>query len=161
MLRRRMEEERMHDADEAEYRRGLPDERTRRLPRVEDDVEEPVVNVNERPSYLQVRHEQSTGALLVRKAQQTVWYFFGVIETLLALRFMLLAVGANPANPFFNFIRALTNPLVAPFANLVQTPQLGGSTLELGTVFAMIIYLLLAIAIARLLEILLSRGDTY
>ena len=102
-----------------------------------------------------------TFTLLVRKAQQTVWYFLGVIETLLALRFMLLAVGANPANPFFNFIRALTNPLVAPFANLVQTPQLGGSTLELGTVFAMIIYLLLAIAIARLLEILLSRGDAY
>lgn len=160
MLRRRPEEP-MHDAEEPGYGRGLPDERTRRIARVGDEVEEPAVNVKEPAPYLHERHERSTGTLLVTKAQQTVWYFFGIIETLLALRFILLAVGANPANPFFNFVRGLTNSLVAPFANLVQTPQLGGSTIELSTVFAMIIYLLVAIAIAKLLEILLSRGDSY
>jgi hypothetical protein len=155
----------MHDSDR-DYEPGLADDRTRRVPRVTDDRvkddDRPVVNVNQ-PAHevhsTHVHHEPAS-VLFARKAQQAVWYFFGVIETLLALRFILLAVGANPANPFFNALLSLTNPLVAPFANLVQTPQVGASILELGTVFAMIIYLLLAVALAKLLELLLTRGNT-
>jgi YggT family protein len=161
MITRRPEEHRMRDSDRVDYDQ-LPEERTRRVPRITEEHDEAIVNVNQPPAYDRVHHHQPAANVLVaRKAQQAVWYFFGVVETLLALRFVLMAVGANPANPFFNFIRDLTNPLVAPFANLVQTPQVGGSVLELGTIFAMIIYLLLAIAIAKLLELLLTRGDTY
>jgi YggT family protein len=156
----------MRDSDRTDIDRGIPDERTRRVTRVTDehvadDEPDAVVNVSQPPAYTHVRHEPHGSVLAARKGQQVVWFFFGVLEVLLALRFILLAVGANPANPFFNFIRDLTNPFVAPFANLVQTPQLGTSTLELGTVFAMIIYLLLAIALAKLLEIFLTRGDAY
>jgi hypothetical protein len=156
----------MHDSDR-DYERGVADDRTRRVPRVTDegvrDDERPVVNVNQSASdvpHAHIHHEPAS-VLFARKAQQAVWYFFGILETLLALRFILLAVGANPANPFFSFILSLTSPLVAPFANLVQTPQIGASILELGTVFAMIIYLLLAVALAKLVELLLTRGNTY
>jgi hypothetical protein len=156
----------MRDSDR-DYERGVADDHTRRVPPVADDGarddERAVVNVNQPASEVQhthVHHEPAS-LLFARKAQQAVWYFFGIVETLLALRFILLAVGANPANPFFSFILGLTNPLVAPFANLVQTPQVGASILELGTVFAMIIYLLLAVALAKLVELLLTRGNTY
>jgi hypothetical protein len=98
--------------------------------------------------------EPSAGLLAVRKVQQVVWYFFSLLETLLALRFTLLALGANPANPFFDALLTATSPLVQPFANLLQTQRVEGSTLEYSTIVAMVIYLLLAIAIARLLELL-------
>lgn len=105
------------------------------------------------------RVDAPASVVAVRKAQQIVWYFFGLLETLLALRFVLLAIGANPANPFFDALLNLTTPLLAPFANLLQTPSIEGATLDMSTIFAMAIYLLLAIAIAKLLEILITRTD--
>jgi YggT family protein len=136
-----------------------PDDRTRIVPRAEYERVDEVIVENPPPVYTSIRHETSSSVVAARKAQQIVWYFFGIVETLLALRFILLAVGANRANPFFNFVTNLTNPFVAPFANLVETPRLGSSILELGTIFAMIIYLLVAYALARLLEITLTRGE--
>jgi uncharacterized protein YggT (Ycf19 family) len=137
------------------------DERTGRAPRIVDRDQELVVNVDRAPEYPVVRHVTPATTVAARKAQQAVWYFFGILETLLALRFVLFAVGANPANPFFQFLTDVTDPLVAPFANLVQTPKVGDSVLESGTIFAMVIYMLLAIAIAKLIDLLLTRGDTY
>jgi hypothetical protein len=98
---------------------------------------------------------------MIRKAQEVIWYAFGVLETLLALRFILLAVGANPANPFFEFVIGLTEPFAAPFSNLVETPRLGVSVLELGTIFGMIVYLLVAFGLCKLLELALNRDDGY
>jgi hypothetical protein len=95
----------------------------------------------------------------IRKAQDAVWYAFGVLATLLALRFILLAVGANPANAFFDFVIDLTDPFAAPFSNLVETPRLGTSVLELGTIFGMIIYLLMAFGLCKLIELVLSRDE--
>lgn len=135
----------------------LAEERTRRQQPIESMHEETVVEEQRPLTYREVRHTTGDARLTARKARQAVWYFFGVVETLLALRFILLAVGANPANPFFNFLTGLTAPLAGPFASLVDTPRLGDSILELGTLFAMIIYLLLAIGIAKLLDLLLIR----
>ena len=92
------------------------------------------------------------------KVKQAVWFFFGVLETLLALRVILFAVGANPANPFFGFVNGLTWPAVAPFANIVETPRVGASTLELGTIFAMLMYLLLAFGLVKLIDLLFSSN---
>jgi len=138
----------------------LAEERTQRVPRVLDRDEETILDVDGAPAYSPVVYTTaSTRHLAVRKGQQVVWYIFGVLETLLALRFLLFAVGANWSNPFFMFIAGVTSPFVAPFASLVETPRIGQSTLETGTIFAMIIYLLVAVGLSRLVELLLSRGD--
>lgn len=155
--------ERSEESGETRDPRLQADDRTRQVPRVEDHHldhdHDDVVEVPDRPSYSVITHEPPASVLAVRKAQQVVWYLFGVLETLLALRFILLAVGANPANPFFAFVRDLTNPLVYPFANLVETPRVGVSTLEFGTIFAMVIYILVALAIAKLLELAILRDS--
>jgi len=59
-----------------------------------------------------------------------MWFAFGLLEGLLALRFMLAIMAANPGNPFAAAIYGLTGPFVAPFRTLFATPAAGGSVVE-------------------------------
>ena len=136
---------------------GFDAERTRRVTTIESERPVPPdVHAHEH-DYVPVHRDVVDTGLAARKARQTIWFFFGVLETLLALRFLLLAFGANPASPFFGFVLAVTDPLAAPFANLVGTPRYGNAVLELGTAFGMVIYLLVAIGLVKLVDLLLSR----
>src|SRR5919197_5617595 len=75
---------------------------------------------------------------------QAIWLLFGVIEGLIVIRFVLKALGANPAAGFAQFIYGITAPLVAPFVGLFGNPSANGSVLELQSIIAMIVYALLA-----------------
>ncbi|MBX4205295.1 MAG: YggT family protein [Candidatus Doudnabacteria bacterium] len=79
-----------------------------------------------------------------------IWTILGIINALLAIRFILKLLAANPAAGFTNFIYAVTSPLVAPFQGVIRTSSAGGSTFEWFTLLAMVIYWLVAWAIVRL-----------
>ena len=136
---------------------GYDFERTERVETVDRAPVAAPIEARRDASYVSVHREVVGPNVAARKAQQTIWFFFGIIETLLALRFLLLALGANPASPFYAFVVGITNPLAAPFANLIATPRYCNAVLELGTAFGMVIYLLLAIALVKLVDLLLSR----
>ena len=75
---------------------------------------------------------------------------FGVIEALLAIRFVLKALGANAEAGFAQLIYSVTGPLVAPFVGLFSTPQgASGAVLEVHTLIAMVIYALIAWLLVR------------
>src|SRR4051812_27335815 len=57
--------------------------------------------------------EQQVASLF--RAKQILWFVIGLIIALIALRFVLLALGANPANGFATFIYGLSHLFVAPF----------------------------------------------
>lgn len=84
------------------------------------------------------------------RATQVVWYIAGLIEALLGLRFILRLIGANPAAGFVDAIYTLTEPLVAPFSNIVSNAAVSGSVLDWNTLIAMAVYWLAAWAIVRL-----------
>lgn len=85
---------------------------------------------------------------------QVVWYIADLLLILLAIRFVLAALGANPSNAFANFIYTTSHPFVAPFFGLFSyNMQYGVSRFESYTVVAMVVYGLLAYAIARLFTI--------
>jgi len=88
---------------------------------------------------------------------RVIWYFFGLLEGILALRFALRAIGANPASGFAQFIYGLTAPFVAPFHGLIAEPTFDRAALEVTTLIAMFVYLLVGIAITALINILYSR----
>lgn len=136
---------------------GYDLERTQRIETVEREPAVAPAPGRQDASYVSLRREVVGPNVAARKAKQTIWFFFGILETLLALRFLLLALGANPASPFYAFVVGVTGPLAAPFANLIATPRYGNAVLELGTAFGMVIYLLLAIALVKLVDLLLSR----
>ena len=82
---------------------------------------------------------------------QIVWYITGFIEAILAFRFILKLLGANPIAGFSSFIYGLSYPLAAPFLNVFGITQVKGSVFEWTTVLAMPIYWLIAWAIIKLL----------
>src|SRR3990172_7438274 len=91
------------------------------------------------------------------KATQLVWLFLGILEALLALRFVLKLIGANEASPIATFIYGFTNLFLLPFSGLTVTPSAGGFVLEIPTLIAMLVYGLIAWAIERLIWVIFYR----
>jgi hypothetical protein len=91
------------------------------------------------------------------KATQIVWLFLGILEALLALRFVLKLIGANPDSPFAVFIYGFTNLFLFPFAGLTGTPAAGGMVLEISTMIAMVVYALIAWALERIIWVIFYR----
>ncbi len=93
-------------------------------------------------------------------AARVIWFIAGVILTLLAFRFVLVLLGANPANGFANFIYTVSHPFAAPFFGLFgYNLHYGVSRLELSTLVAMLVYAIVAYGLARLFTIT-SRDRT-
>lgn len=91
------------------------------------------------------------------KVTQLVWLLFGVLEALIALRIGLKLIGANPESPIVALIYGFTYLFLFPFEGLVASPTMGGMVLELSSMFAMLIYGLIAWAIERVVWLVLYR----
>jgi hypothetical protein len=91
------------------------------------------------------------------KATQLVWLLFGILEALIALRIGLMLIGANPASPIVALIYGFTNLFLFPFTGLIGSPTTGNMVLELSSVFAMLIYALIAWAIERTVWLIFYR----
>ncbi len=84
------------------------------------------------------------------RGTQIVWYILYLFEVLLAFRFVLRLIGANPAAGFTQLIYAITNVIAYPFYNVVRSGVVSRSVFEWSTIIAMIVYWVLAWAIIRL-----------
>jgi len=91
------------------------------------------------------------------KVTQLVWLLFGILEALIALRIGLMLIGANPNSPIVALIYGFTYLFLFPFAGLVGSPAAGNMVLELSSMFAMLIYGLIAWAIERVIWLVLYR----
>lgn len=89
------------------------------------------------------------------RGTQIVWYILGFIEALLAFRFILKLLEANPEAGFSNFIYSITHVFVLPFMSVFQISQVSGSIFEWTTLLAMFVYWALAAGIIKLF--LMSR----
>ncbi len=85
------------------------------------------------------------------RGTQIVWYIVGLLEALLAFRFILKLLGANPRAGFTDFIYDITFPFAAPFLNVFKQTKVEGSIFEWTTLLAMLVYWLIALAIIKLL----------
>ncbi len=93
----------------------------------------------------------------VKKAMQVLYFILGLIEILLAARFFLLLLGANVYAGFAQFIKMLTDPLMAPFAGLFPPVQGDISTFSMSTLVAMAVYALLFWGIGKLIKIIFVK----
>ncbi len=89
---------------------------------------------------------------------QFVYLFFGVVIALIAIRFVLLLLGAEPDAGFVSLVYSVTNPLVAPFEGIFGSPEVDTGYFDPASLVAIVVYALVAWVIAKLLWILL--GDT-
>ena len=112
------------------------------------------LNLHEHERGIAAANQNSAIARIVN----IVYFLFGAVLLLLAVRVILHLIGANADNGFANFINGLSAPFVALFANLVQNPALSATAvLEVTTVIAMIVYAIVAWLVGRVVWLTLSR----
>ncbi len=82
----------------------------------------------------------------------------GIIAILIALRIVLKLLAANTESGFARFIYSVTGPLVGPFQNIFGTPAAGnGAILELSSILAIAIYLLVGWLLIKLVQLVIDR----
>jgi YggT family protein len=91
------------------------------------------------------------------KATQLIWLLLGLLEALIALRVLFKLIAVNAANPFAAFLYAITDIFVAPFASLIGAPAAGGMVLEISSIIAMIVYLLVGWVLVQIVNVLFYR----
>lgn len=104
-----------------------------------------------------VTHREHTSGIVL--AQRIVWFVVGVINAIVALRFVLLLLGANREAGFTDFVYSLSAPFVSPFIGIFGEPTYGRSVFEVSSLLAIVIYSLVAWGIVKLLTIAHPRQE--
>ncbi len=110
----------------------------------------------------EIRQEEArTVRYAIGKLTDFVQWFIAVLEATLAIRFLLMLIGADPSNLFAGFLYALTAIVLFPFANIVHSAAIRepNQWFEWSTLIAMAIYWLLFWAVRRFLRILISTPE--
>lgn len=80
-----------------------------------------------------------------RAMSAVIDFIITVVTALLGLRVLLHLFGANDANGFVRAVYTLSEPLLAPFSGIFPALELeSGFILEFATLFALIVYAILA-----------------
>jgi hypothetical protein len=85
------------------------------------------------------------------RGTQIVWYILNIVEVLLAFRFVLRLLGANPAAGFTQFVYSLSYIFYQPFIAVFSPTYAAGAVFEWTTLLAMLVYWLVAWGIVRLI----------
>lgn len=98
---------------------------------------------------------------MVWSVNRMIFYVTGVIETLLTFRFLFKAFGANPSNGFVSFIYSTSSVFEGPFRGIFRSATTEGiettAVIEPSTIFAMIMFLVLAIGLTQLINVLTAN----
>lgn len=87
-------------------------------------------------------------------AARIVYLLGGILLALLAIRFLLMLLGADKANGFANFIYSVSHPFVAPFFGLFNyQEQFGVHRFEYETIVAFVVYAIVIWILARLVTL--------
>ena len=82
---------------------------------------------------------------------RVLWFVFGVIEVLIAVRFVLMLLGASTAAGFVRMIYAVSGVFMAPFVAVFRTQRVSGATFEWSALVAIAIYALVAWGLVALI----------
>jgi hypothetical protein len=97
------------------------------------------------------------GATNKETTEYLIYFFFGLVEVLLAIRLVLQLTGASTLSGFVRLVYGITGIFVLPFQGIFRQASASGSVLEPSTIVAILVYILLAWGIVKLLRI--SSGE--
>ncbi len=90
-----------------------------------------------------------------------VYYFFGILDTILAFRITLKLLGAGTGSYFVNFVYNVSKIFILPFEGIFRRVTSKGietsSVVEPSAIVALIVYGFLAVGIVKLIRI--SSGE--
>ena len=94
------------------------------------------------------------------RAAAIVGFVAGVVNVLIAVRFVLRLLGASTESAFVNAVYAVSAPLVAPFHGIFGDSASNGSYFETAALVAIIVYALIAWGLIVLVRILTAPHGT-
>lgn len=97
------------------------------------------------------------GLVFSNRSTQIILLAFSVLEGLIGLRILLKLIGANPENLLVAAIYGLTSLFLFPFIGLVQPQALGSMILETSSIFAVVVYALIAAFVEKMITLIFSR----
>src|SRR5262245_3064188 len=84
-------------------------------------------------------HEREIRRTNAQWTARLIYFVFGVIEIIIAIRILLKLIAANEASLFARFIYGFTAPFLAPFQGVVNSPRArNGSTFEIPSILAIL-----------------------
>jgi hypothetical protein len=133
----------------------MPAERNDSRLREPMQASDPIVNVNQPSNSYATTVAPTATQLAVWRAQRIIYYIFGVIETFVAIRFVLKLLDANSASAFTQVIYNISWVFAFPFNNVVPNTVSGGSVFEWFSLIAIIVYGLISVGLAKLISLIL------
>jgi hypothetical protein len=131
-----------------------------RMEELQPRATQPPPPVNEKADHdvenAEIRLEEArTVRYAISKLNDFLQWFMLVLEATLAIRFFFKLIGANESNPFAGLLYLLTNIVLFPFANIVQTPK----NFAADTLIAMLMYWLIFWGIRQFMHILITGPE--
>lgn len=90
---------------------------------------------------------------------RVIWFIAGFIIVLLALRIVMMLLGANTGAPFVDFLYAISGVFAWPFYGIFPQPAYGSSQFDSASLVAIVVYALLAWGVVKLLTLTSSDVD--
>ncbi len=128
-----------------------PDEPVRSVDRVDREV---VYEETHDTGYVADDHLHRVDAY--RRIAAVVWTITGFVEIVVGLRVLFKFLGANEGNGFVNFIYNVSGVFVNPFQGMVDNVTSGSSILEVNSLIAMLLFVLIAWGVMKLVWLLLT-----
>ena len=94
------------------------------------------------------------------RAAAVVWFVVGVIEILIAARFLGKLFGASASSAFVNFIYQVSGPVVAPFTGIFGNTASRTNTFETASLVALVVYAVIGWGIVVLIRIVTAPKGT-
>lgn len=123
-----------------------------------EETKETIVTTQADPSKQTVVRPIKVAATTGQTVEYLIYFFFGLLEVLLAFRLVLKLTGASMASAFVGFIYGVTGLFIVPFEGIFRKAFNQGiettSVLEPSTIVAIVVYAVLALGIVKLLRVL-------
>ncbi len=120
------------------------------------------ISDGDRPREVVVAGQVESEASNSQTMEYLIYFFFGVLETLLAFRLILKIAGASLSSGFVGLIYGITGVFILPFEGIFRRAFAQGaettSIFEPSALVAIIVYAVLAWGIVKLVRI--SSGKT-
>lgn len=88
---------------------------------------------------------------------RVVMFVFGVIEVLIAIRFVLKMLSANSEAGFVKLVYSVSDVFMAPFSTIFGTQKVSGATFEWSALVAIAVYALIAWGVVALVRAVSPR----
>lgn len=125
------------------------------------DVTKETITTSNNSDSTSERKPTKRNATGYQTASYLIFFVFGVLDILLAFRFILQLLGANPSSSFVDFIYNLSAVFVTPFVGIFNESLARGSVttsvFEPATIIAFIVYAFVAWGIVTLIRVASGR----